>query len=416
MGVEINFLENVSFRRKDYLQTPNASKAKVSSTKPNQLQKQRTFVFQLFYRKRKGNMAWKTSDAESLRSSDEQKRKKKIKLAIYVSIFVVFQIIVITTMSLTVMKVKTPRFRLGNINLQSFEAVPATPSFDTKFTAQIKIKNSANWGSYKFNAANVTFQYQGATVAVINIAKGKAGWLSTIKRNAEVTLSSSGITGSNLGSELSSGVLTLNSVGRLNGKVAIMFIMKKKKAANMNCTIALDRIKLAIYITIFVVFQIIVITAMSLTVMKVKTPRFRLGNINVESFVYDTAAPSFDTKFTTQIKIKNSANWGSYKFSAANVTFQHKGATLAVIDIAKGKAGWLSTIKRNAEVTLNSSAIDGSNFGSELSNGVLTLNSVGRLNGKVAIMFIMKKKKAANMNCTIAFDVAAKTLKSLQCK
>ncbi|XP_021834116.1 uncharacterized protein LOC110773918 [Prunus avium] len=179
-------------------------------------------------------------DAESLHSADELKRQKKIKMAIYISIFVVFQIIVITTMSLTVMKVKTPRFRLGNINVQSFESVAATPSFDTKFTTQIKIKNSANWGSYKFNAANVTFQYRGATLAVIDVPKGKAGWLSTIKRNAEVSLNSTSINNSNLGSDLSSGVLTLNSVGRLNGKVAIMFIMKKKKAANMNCTIAFD--------------------------------------------------------------------------------------------------------------------------------------------------------------------------------
>ncbi|CAL2260348.1 unnamed protein product [Prunus armeniaca] len=174
---------------------------------------------------------------------------------------------------------------------------------------------------------------------------------------------------------------------------------------------------MAIYITIFVVFQIIVITTMSLTVMKVKTPKFRLGsNIDVQSFESVPATPSFDTKFTTQIKIKNSANWGSYKFNAANVTFQYQGQTVAVINIAKGKAGWLSTIKRNAEVSLNSNGITGSNLGSELSSGVLTLNSVGRLNGKVAIMFIMKKKKAANMNCTIAFDVTAKTLKSLQCK
>ncbi|PQM36632.1 uncharacterized protein Pyn_19766 [Prunus yedoensis var. nudiflora] len=180
------------------------------------------------------------SDGESQLSADELKRKKKIKLAIYITIFVVFQIIVITTMSLTVMKVKTPRFRLGNINIQSFESVQATPSFDTKFTTQIKIKNSANWGSYKFNAANITFQYQGATLAVIDVAKGKAGWLSTIKRNVEVSLNSTALTNSNLGSDLSSGVLTLNSVGRLNGKVAIMFIMKKKKAANMNCTIAFD--------------------------------------------------------------------------------------------------------------------------------------------------------------------------------
>ncbi|PQQ05839.1 uncharacterized protein Pyn_37337 [Prunus yedoensis var. nudiflora] len=180
------------------------------------------------------------SDGESQLSADELKRKKRIKLAIYITIFVVFQIIVITAMSLTVMKVKNPRFRLGNINVQSFESVPATPSFDTKFTTQIKIKNSANWGSYKFGAANITFQYLGETLAVIDVAKGKAGWLSTIKRNAEVSLNSTAITNSNLGSDLRSGVLTLNSVGRLNGKVAIMFIMKKKKATNMNCTIAFD--------------------------------------------------------------------------------------------------------------------------------------------------------------------------------
>jgi len=181
------------------------------------------------------------SDGESQLSADELKRKKKIKLAIYITIFVVFQIIVITTMSLTVMKVKNPRFRLGNINVQSFESVSgATSSFDTKFTTQIKIKNSANWGSYKFNAANITFQYRGENLAVIDVAKGKAGWLSTIKRNAVVSLNSAAITNSNLGSDLSSGVLTLNSVGRLNGKVAIMFIMKKKKATNMNCTISFD--------------------------------------------------------------------------------------------------------------------------------------------------------------------------------
>ncbi|CAB4280023.1 unnamed protein product [Prunus armeniaca] len=171
------------------------------------------------------------SDGESQLSADELKRKKKIKMAIYISIFVVFQIIVITTMSLTVMKVKTPKFRLGNINVQSLES---TPSFDLKFTTQIRIKNSANWGSYKFKAGNVTFEHQGQTVGVIDIAKGKVGWLSTIKRNANVSLNSTAIT------ELSSGVLTLNSVGRLDGKVAIMFIMKKKKATNMNCTIAFD--------------------------------------------------------------------------------------------------------------------------------------------------------------------------------
>ncbi|CAL9027923.1 unnamed protein product [Prunus brigantina] len=93
------------------------------------------------------------------------------------------------------------------------------------------------------------------------------------------------------------------------------------------------------------------------------------------------------------------------------------GATVGVVAVPKSKAGILSTKRINVEVSLSSSAISSSNLGSELSSGVLMLNSVARLTGKVELMFIMKKKKATNMNyCTIAFDVAAKTVKSLQCK
>jgi len=179
------------------------------------------------------------SDAESLQSADELKRKKRIKLAVYIGIFIVFQIIVITVISLTVMKVKTPKVRLGNINIQDLNSVPATPSFDAKFTTQIRIKNT-NWGRYKFDASNVTFLYQGATVGQVDIPKSKAGMLSTKKVNVEVSLSSSSLSSSNLGSELSSGVLTLNSAAKLTGKVELMLIMKKKKSSNMDCTIAFE--------------------------------------------------------------------------------------------------------------------------------------------------------------------------------
>ena len=179
------------------------------------------------------------SDAESLQSADDLKRKKRIKLAVYIGIFIVFQIIVITVIGLTVMKVKTPKVRLGNINIQDLNSVPATPSFDLKFTTQIMIKNT-NWGPYKFDASNVTFLYQGATVGQVDIPKSKAGMLSTKKVNVEVSLSSSSLSSSNLGSELSSGVLTLNSAAKLTGKVELMLIMKKKKSSNMDCTIAFE--------------------------------------------------------------------------------------------------------------------------------------------------------------------------------
>ncbi|KAB2632828.1 hypothetical protein D8674_029075 [Pyrus ussuriensis x Pyrus communis] len=184
-------------------------------------------------------MARKQNDAESLQSADELKRQKRIKLGMYIGVFIMFQIMVITVMSLTVMKVKNPKVRLGNINIQEVNSIPASPSFDIKFTTQIRVKNT-NFGPYKYDAGIVTFLYQGATVGQVSIPKSKAGMLSTKKIDAEVSLSSSALSSSNLGSELSSGVLTLNSAAKLTGKVELMFIMKKKKSSTMNCTIAFD--------------------------------------------------------------------------------------------------------------------------------------------------------------------------------
>ncbi|XP_050377906.1 uncharacterized protein LOC126795127 [Argentina anserina] len=180
------------------------------------------------------------SDGESLVSEDELKRKKRIKLFAYIGIFIVFQIIVMTVFGLTVMKVKTPKARLGEISVQSLTSVPATPSFDTKFTTQIRIKNS-NWGPYKFDAGTATFLYQGATIGKVDIPKSKAGMRSTKKINVEVSLNADALpSSSKLGSELSSGVLTLTSQVQLKGKVELMLIMKKNRNASMDCTIAFD--------------------------------------------------------------------------------------------------------------------------------------------------------------------------------
>ncbi|KAM5574611.1 hypothetical protein ABKV19_013849 [Rosa sericea] len=180
------------------------------------------------------------SDGESLVSEDELKRQKRMKLFMYIGIFIVFQIIVMTVFGLTVMKVKTPKVRLGQINVKSFNSVPATPSFDTTLTTQIRVKNT-NWGPYKFDASTATFMYQGVAVGQVSIPKSKAGMRSTKKINVAVSLNTDGIpSSSTLGSELNSEILTLTSQAKLTGKVELMLIMKKKKSANMDCTIAFD--------------------------------------------------------------------------------------------------------------------------------------------------------------------------------
>ncbi|PON43887.1 Late embryogenesis abundant protein [Parasponia andersonii] len=176
--------------------------------------------------------------------SDELKRKKRIKLAIYIAIFAVFQVIVITVFGLVVMRAKSPKLRLSNdIEFQNLNIVnsgSSSPSFDMNFSAQVRVKNS-NFGPYKFDNTTAVFTYGGATVGQVIIPKGKAGLKSTKKINVIVSLSSSQLPNTaDLGTELASGTLTLSSTAKMTGKVELMLIMKKKKSANMNCTITID--------------------------------------------------------------------------------------------------------------------------------------------------------------------------------
>lgn len=177
------------------------------------------------------------------------------------------------------------------------------------------------------------------------------------------------------------------------------------------------RRKLFMYIGIFIVFQIIVITVFGLTVMKVKTPKLRLGNIDVQNLNFTSqASPSFYMTFITQIRVKNT-NFGPYKYDSSHVTFLYQGMTLVQVAIPKGKAGWRSTEKIAATVILDSKALpSGSNLGSDLDSKVLKLSSQAKISGKVELMFVMKKKKSAEMNCTIEVNLATKGVQALECK
>lgn len=87
------------------------------------------------------------------------------------------------------------------------------------------------------------------------------------------------------------------------------------------------------------------------------------------------------------------------------------------VTIPKGKAGRRSTEKIGATAILNSKALPSvSNLGSDLDSGVLKLSSQAKISGKVELMFVMKKKKTAEMNCSIEVNLATKGVQALECK
>ncbi|KAF7847189.1 hypothetical protein BT93_L3245 [Corymbia citriodora subsp. variegata] len=183
-----------------------------------------------------------SKDNESLHYMDEEaRRKKKMKWTIGIIAFVIFQVVQALFFVLVIMKFKSPKFRVGEFNVQTLNVgTEASPSFDMSSVAPIRIKNT-NWGPFKYDASTVSFTYGGVQVGQANIPKSKANFKSTKKIDVPVTLSSNALpTGSNLGNELSAGIITLNSQGELKGKVTVMFMFKKTKISQMNCTMIID--------------------------------------------------------------------------------------------------------------------------------------------------------------------------------
>ncbi|GLT69289.1 hypothetical protein SLA2020_414490 [Shorea laevis] len=84
----------------------------------------------------------------------ELKRKKRIKWAVYIAAFAVFQTIIILVFALTFMRIRNPKVRFGTIDIQSFETTAPTEassaSFDMRFIARVTVKNT-NFGHYKFD-------------------------------------------------------------------------------------------------------------------------------------------------------------------------------------------------------------------------------------------------------------------------
>ncbi|KAI6707154.1 hypothetical protein NL676_010116 [Syzygium grande] len=182
------------------------------------------------------------TDHESLQHMDEEaKRKKRMKWTIGIIAFVILQVVQALFFVLVIMKFKSPKFRVGEFDVQTLNVgTQASPSFDMSFVAPIRVKNT-NWGPFKYDASTVSFTYGGVQVGQAIIPKSKANFKSTKKIDVSVTLSSANLPStSNLGNELSSGIITLNSQGELKGKVTVMFMFKKTKTSQMNCTMAID--------------------------------------------------------------------------------------------------------------------------------------------------------------------------------
>ncbi|KAL4273281.1 hypothetical protein GQ457_13G009960 [Hibiscus cannabinus] len=187
------------------------------------------------YRQRKAEME------VAAEASKELKRKKRMKLLAYALAFVIFQTVVILVFSLTVMRIKNPKFRVSSITVEGLmAATPNPPYFNIKLNAQVAVKNT-NFGHFKFENTTIWFDYGGVRFGDAFVAKGRSKARSTKKLDVTVELNSNDVpNNSSLQSEIESGFLTLTCHSKLSGKVQLMKLIKKKKSAEMKCAMLVN--------------------------------------------------------------------------------------------------------------------------------------------------------------------------------
>ncbi|GFY81883.1 hypothetical protein Acr_02g0001230 [Actinidia rufa] len=142
-----------------------------------------------------------------------------------------------------------------------------------------------------------------------------------------------------------------------------------------------------LYIVLGVILQTAIIVFFGLTFMRIRNPKARFSSVAVENLNVNSSSwsPSFTVKLNAQVTVKNT-NFGHFKFG--NTTLQL----------------YLTKVPSDAHL------------GSDLKSGKLTLTSYATLKGKVHLFKVIKKKKSAQMNCTMDVDTTKQAIENLHCK
>ncbi|XVF79358.1 hypothetical protein PTKIN_Ptkin14bG0215500 [Pterospermum kingtungense] len=175
-----------------------------------------------------------------MKSGDQASSKKiNIKCLAYIVVGVIAHAIIILLFQLLLLRIRNPKVRLGGVVVENLNAnsSPSKPSFTMKLIAQVTVKNT-NFGHFRFNSSTFMVSYKGYLVGEATIVKARVRARSTKKFNVTVSVRSNDNMSRNLqqlSSDIDSGIISLSSHVKLEGKIHLFKISKKKKSAELDC-------------------------------------------------------------------------------------------------------------------------------------------------------------------------------------
>ncbi|XWS38293.1 hypothetical protein CRYUN_Cryun19dG0119300 [Craigia yunnanensis] len=172
--------------------------------------------------------------------------------------------------------------------------------------------------------------------------------------------------------------------------------------------------KCLVYVLAIMVIQGAVLLIFASIVLRARTPDFKIGSVTVRNLKYlNSSAPSFNFTLLTVFTVENN-NFGEFKFENTTGSVSCGSVVVGEMKIPTGKAQARATERMNVSVDVSSLRISGTK-NSNISSGLLELNSHVQLSGRVNIMNIMKRRKHPEMNCFITLNLTGHTVQDLTC-
>ncbi|XWS50021.1 hypothetical protein CRYUN_Cryun12cG0052700 [Craigia yunnanensis] len=174
--------------------------------------------------------------------------------------------------------------------------------------------------------------------------------------------------------------------------------------------------KCLVYVLAIMVIQGTVLLIFASIVLRARTPDIEIGSVTVRNLKYsNSSAPSFNFTLVTEVIVENN-NFGEFRFENTTGSVWCGSVLVGEMKIPKGRAQARATERLNVSVDVSSLRIsDTKNLSSNISSGLLELNSHVKLSGRVNIMNIIKRRRQPEMNCFITLNLTGHTVQDLTC-
>lgn len=140
-----------------------------------------------------------------------------------------------------VLRVETPDVELRSVAVRNLRhGTSPSPSFNVTLTAEVSVENK-NFGAFDFENGTARVLYENMAVGEKNISGAHVEARKTKMVNFTLDVRSERLSNDkNLSAGISSGMVNLTTYAHLTGKVRVLKIVRRRKTANINCTMTLN--------------------------------------------------------------------------------------------------------------------------------------------------------------------------------